>query len=998
VSNRPSGTVTFLFTDIEGSTKLARENSENWNAMQEKHHGILQNAMDSNHGYVFQIVGDAFCVSFHNVKDALKAGADAQKDLYAENWGISQVKVRMGIHTGSAELKSNGEYQGYLSLSHVQRLMSAGHGGQVLISSISQGLINDDLPSGLHLRDLGEKQLNDILQKEHIYQLIIPDLPNDFPEIRSIDPYRHNLPAHLTSFIGREKEIEEIKQELSNHRLVTLTGSGGTGKSRLSVQVAADLLDNFTDGTWFIELAPLSDPNLIAQTIQSTMGLIEQKDVSAFDALQEYLKEKKVLLVLDNCEHMIRACADVSNALLSNSTNLKILASSREALGVHGELSWRVPSLSLPDEKNIPEPDELTQYEAVRLFIERAELVNPKFKVNKENAPAIAQICFRLDGIPLALELAAARLKALSAEQINARLDDRFKLLTGGSRTALPRQQTLRAMIDWSYNLLSEEEKTLFRRLAVFVGGWSLEGAEAVCSGDGIEKDEILDLMTNLVDKSLVNTNEFQGEVRYSRLETIRQYGREKFLDTDEVEKLRDRHLNYYVDLAEKAEPEIRSHNQVYWLDRFETEVDNIRSALEWAENRNDESFLRLASDTSRFWDIRGGFEEGITWLTQALKANEDLKSKIRSTALARITTIYVNHYGLKEAASVALSALTVGKNTNDIFSTSYAYCIRGALESSQANDQQAADHFHEALLSARSINDHWLLAFILVFKGLFLDTKKDMRLAEATIREGLHEARVSGDKRLISFCLSRLALLQTVQFKETHQARELIHEALSLAEEINSQNNIIYSYIQLSDADLFDEDFPSAEANANIALKLANKFNAWLENFNGLRQLAFIYWSTNRTDLFFETAQELVKITKHQGLLSQVAESMYLPAFAYIEKGDLKNARAVAAEAIHLSNESNTPSGLLNSLQICMVLSTIEKKYEQAAIFSGITERLSSTLPVYQYPVEERILESKIKETKKHLGAKAFKLANEKGQATTKEEAIKYALEFLNE
>ena len=549
MTSLPTGTVTFLFTDIEGSTRLAQEFPDTWEAFRERHHAILRSAMVAHDGHVFQIVGDAFCVAFHTASDALRSALKSQIDLHANDWGNTPVKVRMGIHSGKADFLENGEYRGYLAMSRVQRLTSAAHGGQVLLSNAAQELIRDDLPKNVSLRDMGEHRLKDLIRSEHIYQLVIPDLPVEFPPIKTLDAYRHNLPTQLTSFIGREKEMAEIKQAVANHRLVTLTGSGGTGKTRLSLQVAADLLDQFPNGIWFVELAAISNPELIPQTILSAFKIGDQPGLTSLQLLTNYLQEKELLLILDNCEHLIEATASLAKTLLDNAAGLKILATSREALGVNGELTWHVPSLSLPDIKQLPPIEALTQYEAVRLFIDRATLAQPHFMVTRDTAPAIAQICSRLDGIPLAIELATVRVKALSVDQISERLDDRFRLLTGGSRTALPRHQTLRAAIDWSYNLLSDPERILFRRLAVFAGGWRLDTAEQVCAVEADELD-VCDLLGHLVDKSLVIMDDSAGEVRYRMLETTRQYAQEKLLASGEGEGLRKRHRDWYLEFA----------------------------------------------------------------------------------------------------------------------------------------------------------------------------------------------------------------------------------------------------------------------------------------------------------------------------------------------------------------------------------------------------------------------------------------------------------------
>ena len=628
----PTGTVIFIFTDIEGSTQLAQQYPDQWEAIRAQHHTILQTAMEAYNGYVFQIIGDAFCVAFHTAIDALHAAVKSQMDLSNQNKHLSLVKVRIGIHTGKAEIQDDGEYQGYLSMSRVHRLMSAAHGGQVLISLATEELVRDDLSENVSLRDMGEKRLKDLIRSEHIYQLVISNLPVDFPPIKTLDAYHHNLPAQMTSFIGREKEMAEIKQAINEHRLVTLTGSGGTGKTRLSLQVSADLLDQFRDGVWFIELAPLTNPDLIPQTILSIFGIREQPGRTALQTLIDYLHERNLLLILDNCEHLIDVCAKIADAVLNNGSAIKILATSREALGIKGEATWHVPSLSLPDTNHLPRIEQLSQYEAVQLFIERAMLAQPHFSVTKDNAPAIAQICSRLDGIPLAIELAAARVKTMGIDQVSVRLDHRFRLLTGGARTSLPRQQTLRATIDWSHNLLSNAEKILFHRLAVFVGGWTLEAAESVCGEDGSDFD-VLDLLSRLVDKSLVIVEEAKTGVHYRMLETTRQYAQEKLLDSEQGEYMHKRHRDWFLAMVERVDP--KESADLAWFSLIESEHDNLRAALDWSQVMQEfEIGARIAFALTGFLEVRGYLQEGRKWLESSLAHRESLSKKVLAQIL----------------------------------------------------------------------------------------------------------------------------------------------------------------------------------------------------------------------------------------------------------------------------------------------------------------------------------------------------------------------------
>ena len=689
MQQNPSGTVTFLFTDIEGSTKLAQEYPDAMPSLLARHNEILEQAIEAHNGFVFQVVGDSFAASFHNANDAVNAALDAQRSLHSEPWTPAPVKVRMGVHTGQAEFQENGTYQGYLTLSHVQRLMSAAHGGQVLLSLAAEKLVRDEMPKGVSLRDMGERRLKDVVRTEHIYQLVVTGLPSDFPPIKTLDRHLHNLPAQMTSFVGRETELAEISQALSAHRLVTLTGSGGAGKSRLSLQVGMNCLQQFPDGVWLVELAPVTDPALVPQTLLSTFNLREDRHRSVLSVLIDFLHAKTLLLVLDNCEHLIDACARISDSLLQACPKMRILASSREALGISGELAYRVPSLNTPNPEQLPSLEQLEKVDSIQLFVERAATAKPGFTLTDMNAFSLAQICYRLDGIPLAIELAASRVKVLTPDQIAARLDDRFRLLTGGSRTALPRQQTLRAMIDWSYSLLSDQEKTLFRRLAVFVGGWTLEAAEAVCANigkDNILPEDVLDLLTRLVDKSLVFNEEAAGEIRYHRLETIRQYSREKLFETDEVETMRDCHLDFFVRFAELVDTKLKSGDQVLWHRRMSVEQDNLRAALEWALNTNPDSALRIVGAANLFWTAGGYSAEGFRWTQKALEQTEktpvphgiskEQRLVARAKALCGLTRLYLSLGDNANAKRVAEESVALYRQSQDRRGLAFALVI----------------------------------------------------------------------------------------------------------------------------------------------------------------------------------------------------------------------------------------------------------------------------------------------------------------------------------
>ncbi len=579
MSEETSVLVTFLFTDIEGSTQLWERYPDGMKSALTRHDALLQQSVAAWQGMIVKSTGDGCYAVFASPADALAAALAIQQAMQGEAWqGVQpqSLRVRIGIHSGQAERRA-GDYFGP-ALNRTARLMSAGHGGQVLVSHAAAELARDLLPEGARLADLGECRLKDLSRPERIFQLLHASLQSDFPPLRTLDSFPNNLPVQLTSFIGREKEIVEIRRLLGAARLVTLTGPGGTGKTRLSLEVGAQVLADFSHGVWLIELAPLSDPGQIYPALAQVFNLQELPFTPLANLVQDYLRDKKVLLVLDNCEHLIETCARLADDLLRQCAGLKILASSREALGIGGEVAYRIPSLE--------------ESESRRLFVERAQAVTPKFCLTAANTPAVTQICHRLDGIPLAIELAAARLRLLSAEQIAARLDDLFRLLVGGSRTALPRQQTLRALIDWSYDLLSESERRLLQFASVFVGGWTLEALEAVS-----EEPDTPELLEQLVNKSLVVTEEREGEMRYFMLETIRQYAREKLFEAKLAATARDRHFVYFDEYSEKFWNIFMLKNTLYWRAQADDEVENFRSALEWGLDHDGERAIHLAAN-----------------------------------------------------------------------------------------------------------------------------------------------------------------------------------------------------------------------------------------------------------------------------------------------------------------------------------------------------------------------------------------------------------------
>jgi len=600
----PTGTLTFLFTDIEGSTRLLEALGDALAPVLERHHALLREAIAVGEGTEVSTEGDAFFAVFPSAPKAVAAAASAQRALAAEPWpNGAAVKVRMGLHTGEGTLGGD-NYVG-LDVHRAARVAAAGHGGQVILSGATQALTAGGLPPGVSLVDLGQHRLKDLSRPEHLWQLAIDGLPANFPAPRTLDATPNNLPLQLTSFLGRRREVSDVLGLLSEHRLVTLTGPGGTGKTRLALQAAAEASDRYPDGVYFVGLEPITHPDLLLPTMAQAMGLMDPGAASV-DRLAEYFGERAFLVVLDNFEQ-VDAAAPLVGELLARAPRLSVLATSRSPLRVYGEREYPVPPLGLPDPRHLPELEQFTQFESVALFIERAMAVRPDFRVDNANAPAVAEICVRLDGLPLAIELAAARVRVLGPQAILDRLSDRLGLLSGGARDLPERQQTLRGAIAWSHDLLEDADKRAFARMSVFAGGATLEHIEDVCF-EHADRHLALDVVSSLVDKSLLREETPPGgEPRFRMLETIRQFAAEQLTAFGDAEAYRQRHAASVLALVERCATEVMGAESRTWLDRYELERDNIRAAIGWAlEGSRTETGLRLLTACWRYWQMRG--------------------------------------------------------------------------------------------------------------------------------------------------------------------------------------------------------------------------------------------------------------------------------------------------------------------------------------------------------------------------------------------------------
>jgi predicted ATPase/class 3 adenylate cyclase/DNA-binding CsgD family transcriptional regulator len=714
IGPRPGGdepSSAFLFSDIEASTRRWEDHPDAMAADLARHDELLRRVVEAEAGVIFSHTGDGMGAVFPRAASAIAAAVTGQLALAEEKWrSQAPLRVRMAVHTGPAQRRA-GNFFGP-TLNRTARLMAVGAGGQVLCSRAAAELIGADLPSGVGLVDLGEHRLADLARPERVFQVTHPGMSSSFPPLRSLGSHRHNLPIQLTSFVGRGRELAELNALLASTRLLTLTGTGGCGKTRLALQLAADVVDRYPGGVWWLELAPLADPTLIESALATIVGVRPLPGQTPLDAAVLRLAPVRALVLLDNCEHVLEPCARLADALLRGCPEVSVVATSREPVGVGGETTWRVPSLSLP--RSLPAAGEskaaqsLGQSDAMRLFVERAVKVWPNFTLTDDTAPSVARVCRDLDGIPLAIELAAARVRVLSVERIAEGLADRFQLLTGGARGALPRLQTLRGSVDWSYGLLVEPERRLLRRLGVFQGGFTLEACEAVCAGDDLDRYAILDLLTSLVDKSLVLVEERGSRGRYALLETVRHYALERLAEAGEAGRLRDRHTEAFVALAERTEPKLATDPG--WGEVLGADAANLYAAIDHAATGEPEKALRLCAALAYWWVLTGRLVEGGAALTRALDATAGQRSALRCAAMGwrGYLAIFAGDFGLAQRDTT--EALALARQLGDLASEARVLDALGLLEL-LPDPRAALPTLERSAELARAVGDDWCLA-----------------------------------------------------------------------------------------------------------------------------------------------------------------------------------------------------------------------------------------------------------------------------------------------
>jgi predicted ATPase/class 3 adenylate cyclase/DNA-binding CsgD family transcriptional regulator len=893
VSELPAGTVTLLMADVEGSTRLWQSQPEEMTAAITRLDRTVCDIIASHDGVrpVEQGEGDSFVVAFARASDAVGCALELQRAP------LAPIRLRIGVHTGEVQLRDEGNYIGP-TVNRTARLRDLAHGGQTVLSGTTNDLVVDGLTADAWLIDLGTHHLRDMPRPERVVQLCHPDLHNEFPPLRTRETVvAPHLPSQFTSFVGREAEMNGVRQILADNRLVTLTGAGGVGKTRLAIQVAANSAGGFRGGAWYVDLAPITDPDLVPVAVIRALGLPDQPGRSTMDALLRFIGDRQMLLVLDNCEHLLDASASLVVALLGGCPAVTFVATSREAIGVAGEVSWRVPSLSLADE-------------AIELFTDRARQVRPDFCLTDDIAATVSEICRRLDGVPLAIELAAARVRVLSLTEIRDSLHDRFRLLTGGARTAVRRQQTLRASVDWSHALLTEPERVLFARLAVFMGGFDLDAAEAVAGGGDVARFQVLDQLTLLVDKSLVVAESTSGPTRYRLLETIRQYALEKLSESSESDTVRTRHRDYYTTMAALLDtPASTGHERL--LEQADTEIDNLRAAFAWSRENSDSGLAaQLASSLQRLWLVRGRLREGLAWFDAALTDRDadaaQVAPAVRAAVLADKATLKA-HMGATDSMEQAGEALAIAREVDDPALLLRALTACGGI--AVYDPEVAQPYFVEAIGLARSIGDGWRLGHILVWQAFGSVVAGDPIAIRAAADEGRDLADAIGDRFASHGCRWCLGVAQGMTGDPAGAVAQL-REVVAEADAFWGCCALFMQALMLA----YHGDPSAARDAANAAVEVAAELGGF---FPGLAYAGLTVATLAAGDV--AAANDAVAAgLPHLNLQPKMAAIWIVyAAQAALARGDLTAARRLADDAVaatsgfHLSLALTTRAGV---------------------------------------------------------------------------------------
>jgi predicted ATPase/class 3 adenylate cyclase len=904
--------LTFLFTDLENSTPLWEKFPDEMQRVSARHDALLRDIIEMNGGRLIKTTGDGFHAVFESPQDGVAAMLSAQQAISAEPWPATTglVKVRMGLHTGESQ-EREGDYYG-VEVNRAARIMGLGYGGQILLSETTATLVRKLMPEDCTLVDLGEHRLKGIATVERIFQLCHPDLVCDFPPLKSLATYKHNLRRQLSTFIGREKEMADVKHLLKENRLLTLLGPGGTGKTRLMLQVAEEVIEDYPDGVWLVELAALTDPELIPERVSRALNVQEQPGRGLLDTLTEYLRRKNLLLLLDNVEHLVQESAELAGHLLDHCPRLKILVTGREALFIEGETTLQVPSLSLPPKNENPTVEIIRTSEGVQILLDRGRAVNPDFALTEQNAASIAEIVHRLDGIPLALELAAARLRMLTVQQVAARLNDRFRLLTGGRRTALPRQQTLQALIDWSWNLLVEEERVLLRRLSTFSGGWTLEAAQTVTGFDPLDEFDVFDRLEQLINKSLVTVQHpLQTEARYGMLESIRQYAQGKLIEAGEAGTLRERHVGFFVALGDAYGEHGIRYDYYSWRVRLALEGDNLRAVMDWIADDRPGLALHFVGMLLQFDTGWMHFREARSWL-------EPVVEQARELLVSKSADINITDF-IRALQACGWLLVTHGDMID-------GHAI-----------------LDESIRLAREFEEFRILAFALGMKAQAMGTSVTWEVI-AQMNEAIALCRRNG------YAIELLMLLFSsgqahIAKNELVRGKEHIEEAIHKLEEFDVPYINAWAYIANAQLAIAYQDMIEAKKYLLLASDTYDRLGDQRLAATTRSMLAHIYRNEGRLNEALTLYHQTILAWQEQGHQSAVAHQLECFAYISIEEQRYEHAAPLLGAAQKARERLNAHSTdlqeidelarAMSQLEVEMGTSEMERMIKKGALMS---------------------------------------------------------------
>jgi predicted ATPase/class 3 adenylate cyclase/DNA-binding CsgD family transcriptional regulator len=1022
----PAGTVTFLLADIEGSVRLWEKDRAAMTSAVTRLDGLLDREVKRNQGVrpVQQGEGDSFVVAFARATDAASCALALQRGIADEPWLAKlDLRVRMALHTGDAQLRDEGNYVGN-AINRAGRLRSLAHGGQILVSPTTFELVTDGLPEGAGLRDLGLQQIRDLARPVRVYQLTHADLDDSFPPLRSLEVLTQHLPRPLTAFIGREPELRDVAERLTDARLLTLTGAGGCGKTRLAIQTVRATAEHYPDGVWFADLSLVRDPVEVPRTVAAAIGRNEQPHQDVTSTLVEYLRPRRALLVLDNCEHLLGACAELASTLLQGCPALTIIATSREPLRVEGEMAWRVPSMSTPSDGSY---ESLATYDAVRLFIERAVQARPNFTVTNDNAPAVAAICQHLDGIPLAIELAAARVRVLTPDQIARGLSDRFHFLGGGARKALPRQQTLAASVEWSHDLLADRERVLLRRLSVFAGGFTLDAAENVCAGDDIDVYDILDLLSSLVDKSLVVMEEDDGSARYRFLETIRQYAREQLETSGEMHATRERHAHWYAGFVAHAGGQLGGPDQVRWFARLDREHDNIRAALDCAVTvPMPDIGLQIIAAMGWFWNVHGHWHEAVRWIERAAAMGDGPPLLLEVAEFVGAGMRGMVGDGAAELPVLEAAAARYRRSGNHWFTAWSLNLI--AKYTAMGDVARGLEFFEEGLVEARASGDTILLTDTLAYGAWIQLTAGRTASAEARAVEARRVATAAGDVRgqLVAL-LPRAAV--AVRRADYTSAVAMLDEAMDLAASIGDRLSMAVALLvggQLEMArgeldrarELLNEGVEVGRETGVPFLAAAGAFVAAASLAAGDPKAGLSIYDSETSDefsfLFYlspkpagrseallalgdlasarTSVEKALQVVSAAGNTMGVADTLLTRGRVCVAEGQPALAEADAHGALAIFVEAEASAEALSALEVIACCAADNESYREAARLLGATQALRAEFGCVRRLIEQQTCEKTIDGLHNGLEPEDLEAAFAEGTAMSLEQAVAYA------